>query len=86
MNISVGVRTRALVGVTAMNSKEKVQQSARLLVDAFSNNDNVEPSPKAHDEEINRETFLKLPKAPQLIMPETFLELPKAPQLIMPQR
>ena len=79
------------MGVTAMNSKEKVQQSARLLVDAFSNsthvwNDNVEPSPKAHDEEINRETFLKLPKAPQLIMPETFLELPKAPQLIMPQR
>ena len=71
-----------------MNSKEKVQQSARLLVDAFSNSthvwhDNVEPSPQAQDEEINRETFLKLPKAPQLIM---FLELPKAPQLIMPKR
>ena len=52
------------MGVTAMNSKEKAQQSARLLVDAFSNsthiwNDNVETSPKAQDEEINRETFLK---------------------------
>jgi hypothetical protein len=63
------------MGVTAMNSKEKAQQSARLLVDAFSNsthiwNDNVETSPKAQDEEINRETFLKLPKAPQLIMPQ----------------
>ena len=65
----------AKMGVTAMNSKEKAQQSARLLVDAFSNsthiwNDNVETSPMAQNEKINRETFLKLPKAPQLIMPQ----------------
>ena len=63
------------MGATAMNSRENVQLLARLLVDAFSNsthiwNDNVQTTPKAQDEEINRETFLKLPKAPQLIMPQ----------------
>ena len=65
---------QAQVGVIAMNNKEELQQSARLLVDAFSNsthvwNDSVDTPVKVQDEEENRETFLELPKASQLFMP-----------------
>jgi hypothetical protein len=66
----------AQVGVIAMNNKEELQQSARLLVDAFSNgthgwNDSVDSPVKVKEEEENRETFRELPKAPQLFMPRT---------------
>jgi len=52
-----------------MNNQEQMQQSARLLMDAFSNgthvwNDSADAQVKVQEEE----TFRKLPKAPKQIM------------------